>query len=195
MNKIAKIKDNITYSIKKRIADMSSKEKLIGCLVLVIVFFILSMILTRIRDNSSQIIDYKTYNGELLYYSGTAIDNDTFATVNNIANDLIKKYNRFGDYKVEKKSFKNEYNATVYNEFKDIYSEKKYFKLLKDVYSNIGKSANANGDIIPEGIVRFIDNYYIMRYSYVNENGENIYSYIGICLDTIKMKYYIWYLE
>lgn len=195
MNKISEIRESMVNFVKSKYSQLTNLQKLVLGIFFVVLFFILTIILGNFRDDLNEEIDYDEYNGEMFYTIGTKIDNNTYATLNNISNSLIQKYTRLGDYKTEKANFYEDYEGCVYNLFKKKFSEKKYFELIKNVYTNISKSVNVNGDIVPDNILCYKDDFYILKYSYIDEENTTINSYVGLCLDTLNKKFYIWYLE
>lgn len=195
MNKISETKDRIIKSIKNKYQEMTSRQKLIFWIVVVAILILISVLFRNLSNNkSNQEIDYKGMNGEIYYLSGSKIDNNTYATIYTISNELKSKFTNIGEYKLEKDNFDSVYKYIVTSNFSKDYSQKKLFELFKSVYQKIGKSSNANGDVLPDGIVRYNEDYYILRYSYM-ENDILVNSYIGVYLDTLNNKYYIWYLE
>ena len=165
MNKISETKDRIIKSIKNKYQEMTSRQKLIFWIVVVAILILISVLFRNLSNNkSNQEIDYKGMNGEIYYLSGSKIDNNTYATIYTISNELKSKFTNIGEYKLEKDNFDSVYKYIVTSNFSKDYSQKKLFELFKSVYQKIGKSSNANGDVLPDGIVRYNEDYYILRY-------------------------------
>lgn len=188
----------IILSIKNRIEGLSSRNKFfLACIVLAIIIIFSKII--GIFDTTS-VIDYDSINsGEEIYTVSFSLDDfDKYIQLKTIADDFLLTCSGSNvsddgnDITLDQL-----YKYCLYPEYKSQISRNAFIKLSNDFYSKIN---NINiSEIVPTNIVEYKDDFYLIRYSINNINDESSQSiinlYLGIFLDTINSKYYIWYIE
>jgi len=119
-------------------------------------------------------------------------DKETFAQVKTIADNFQKEMVSFPDYSINKSEFSNYYNYCVYSKYKNVVSKKEFYNKSRDFL---------NKTLSEDGIIEYIDdigvvndNFYMVRYL-KKVDDEDVYSYLGIALDSGSNRYYIWHIE
>ena len=87
------------------------------------------------------------------------------------------------------------YDYCLLDDYKNNISKNDFINKSKEFYNNLSKIYSSTGDIFPNSITQYRENYYIVRYISYDDNGNEEESYLGIALSPSNKKYYIWYLE
>lgn len=189
------IVSNLKNKIIKIISNLTSIQKLMYSIIfLLIMIFITKFLFGYIFSDNLLNIDYKSISGDSLYSLSSIIyDDNTYAQVKTIADNFINSISLLSS-QYDNSSIDTIYNYCLYSEYKKTISKKEFIEKSSDFYNNVSKIYYNNGDIIPDAITQYRNNFYLIKY--VVDDGDNsIESYLGIALDVDNQKYYIWYLE
>ncbi len=189
---------NFIEKIKINIKKMSSKKKLIYS-ILFLVFMLILYRLIVINDSDSEIDYSNIINGESIYSSTTYLEDlDTYAQLNTIANDFILTCSGRSYMNGKEMSLDSIYKYCTYNGYKKSISKGNFIDKANNFYSKLQNYADSNGNYIPDNIVQYTDNFYLIKYLYADSSDDqnsHVECYLGIALDNIRSKYYIWYVE
>ncbi len=187
-----KEKINVLISkINEKVNSLSNIQKLFTSIVfLIIMIFITNVLFQKVLKNNQLMIDYKSSNIEDLYsVSYTFYDeSDLYAQIKNIADNIIIGLNKTNSN--DELTKENIYKYCLYPEYKDNISKSKYKKNVDNFLSKINVYVDSNIGCIPDSIVKYKENFYIVCYKDESDNE----AYLGIMLSPEYKKFYIWYI-
>ncbi len=180
--KVSKIlKEN---KIGKLIKDMSWRNKLIYSIIIVIIFALLFYLIIQ-GSNSANDIEYDYLTSEYINIASSYVSLNEYAIVKEISDNFIAEIN--SNYSIEEI-----YRYCIFEEYKEIISGKQLNDKLTEIKSKLSTIVEENSNLLPDHISKYKDNFYIVNFKGVN---SEITVWIGIALDNVNSKYYIWYLE
>ena len=179
------------------INGLSNKQKLIYSIFFVLILiFIVKVIFGVFFNKEQKIIDYNdVMSGNVIQALALYTTNDEYVKVKYSADKFIElclgeKYTKKG----KKIDINKIYQDVLYSEYRDFISKGKFKNSVAIFKEKVNKIKSNNGQLIPESILKYKENFYIVEYSYI-ANDENISIWLGITLDKIDKLYYIWYIE
>ncbi len=197
IKKIKKYIKKYIDEIKRIFSEMNNIQKFISAVVFLIIMIILVNVLSKVivKDRKNG-IDYKHTSGNDICLSlNTIHDDDLYVTLKNISDDIFSiimgnKYDEQG----KEVSITKVYNDIITSSYKQSISKISFNNRVKNIYEKIDLIKSNDITLIPDNILEYSNNYYMLRYR-CEMNNETIEIYIGIALDTTRNIYYIWYLE
>lgn len=187
---------NLIKKIKNFFLSLNNKQKLFIAIVLVTLLFILVNLASQKSDSNINSIDYLNITGSNLYTLSYVIeDKDLYVTLKSVADDFISMclgYKK--DENNEKFTSKYIYNYVLDTKYKNFISKRNFSNIVDDFEKNMKLIIDKNYSLIPSDIVEYNNGYYLVKYEYEIDDVM-IQKYIGIILDDVNQKYYIWYLE
>lgn len=184
---------DLKKEIYKKISNLSYKGRFICSIIGLIIVIIITFIFTSIFNNDTFDIDYNNISGYDVYALSSIIyDNDLYAVIKVIADNFIIASSQID---INKNSIEDIYDYCLLIDYKNSINKKDFINTSKYFYDNVSKKYSSTGDILPDSITQYRENYYIVRYITYDENANEEESYLGIALSPSNKKYYIWYLE